>query len=75
MPETLKTTGPGHHLPPIELKTFKDSELCVLAHLKQYIKMTAPFMNQLLLSFVQPHKPICNERVWNKCKHIWPSFN
>ena len=54
VPETLKTTRPGHHLPPIELKTFKDSELCVVAHLKQYIKMTAPFRNigtnQLLLS-------------------------
>ena len=24
VPETLKTTRPGHHLPPIELKTFKD---------------------------------------------------
>ena len=62
MPETLKTTRSGHHLPPIELKTFKDSELCVVAHLKQYIKMTAPFRNggtnQLLLSFIQLHKPI-----------------
>ena len=60
--ETLKTTRPGHHLPPIGLKTYKDSELCVVAHLKQYIKMTASFRNggtnQLLLSFVQPHKPI-----------------
>ena len=62
VPETLKTTRPGHHLPPVELKTFKDSELCVVAHLKQYIKMTTPFRNagtnQSLLSFVQPHKPI-----------------
>ena len=62
MPETLKITRPGHHLPPIELKTFKEIELCVVAHLKQYIKMTAPFRNtgtnQLLLSVVQPHKPI-----------------
>ena len=62
VPETLKTTRPGYHLPPIELKAFKDSELCVIAHLKQYIKMTAPFRNtgtkQLLLSFVQPHEPI-----------------
>ena len=45
VPETLKTTRLGHHLPPVELKTFKDSELCVVAHLKQYIKMTAPFRN------------------------------
>ena len=60
--ETLKTTRPGHHLPPIELKTFKDNELHVVAHLKQYIEMTAPFRNtgtnKLLLSFVQSHKPV-----------------
>ena len=42
VPETLKTTRPGHHLPPIELKTFKDSEICVVAHFRKYIKMTAP---------------------------------
>ena len=62
VPETLKTTRPGNHFPPIELITFKDSELCVVAHLKQYIKETALFRstgtNQLLQSFVQPHKPI-----------------
>ena len=56
VPETLKTTRSDHHLPPLELKTFKDSELCVVAHLKQYIKMTAIFRNtctnQLLLTFV-----------------------
>ena len=71
LPETLKTTRPGHHLLPIELKTFKDSELCVVAHLKQYIKMTAPFRNtgtsQLLLSFVQPHKAISTTTLSRWC--------
>ena len=71
VPETLKTTRPGHHLSPIELKTFKDSELCVAAHLKQYIKMTASFRNagtnQSLLSFVQPHKPISTSTLSRWC--------
>ena len=71
VPETLKIARPGHHLPPIELKTFKDSELCVVAHLKQYIKMTASFRNagtnQLLLSFVQPHKPISTSTLSRWC--------
>ena len=62
MPETLKTTRPSHHLPPIEPKILKNIELCVVAYLKQDIKMTAPFRNtgtkQLLLSFAHPHKPI-----------------
>ena len=62
VPETLKATRPGHHLPPIELNAFKYSEISVVAHLKQHIKMTAPFRNtgtnQLLQSFVQSHKSI-----------------
>ena len=48
MPQTLKTTRTGHHLPPIELKTFKESELYVVTHLKQYIKMTAPCVEMLV---------------------------
>ena len=86
LPETLKNARSGHHLPPIELKTIKDTELCVVADLKWSINMTAPFRNtstkKLLLSLVQPHKPIpttthsrldCNhnERAWNK----WLSFS
>ena len=71
VPETLKTTRPGHHLQPKKLKTFKDSELCVIAHLKQYIKMTASFRNtgtiQLLPSFVQPHKPISTTSLSRWC--------
>ena len=71
MPETLKTTRASHHLPPIEPKILKNIELCVVAYLKQDIKMTAPFrntgINQLLLSFAHPHKPILTttlSRLW-----------
>ena len=71
VPETLKTTRSGYHLPLTELKTFKDSELFVIAHLKQYIKMTAPFRStgtkQLLLSFIQPHKPISTTTLSRWC--------
>ena len=70
VPESLKTTRPGH-LSPIALKTFKNSELCVVAHLKQYIKMAAPFRNsgtsQSLLSCVQPHKPISTTTLSRWC--------
>ena len=56
VPKTLKTTKQDHHLPHIERKTFKDIDLCVVAHLEQYFKMTVHFRNigtnQLLLSFV-----------------------
>ena len=61
VPENWKTSRPRHHLPPIELTTFKYSELCVIAHLKQHVKMIAPFRTpdtkQLLLSFLQLQKP------------------
>ena len=54
MLESLKTITPGDHLLPIELNIFKDIDICVVVHLKQYIKMTVPFRNagtnQLLLS-------------------------
>ena len=36
VPETLKTTRPGQHLPPIKLKAFTVIELCVVAHLQQH---------------------------------------
>ena len=62
VPETWKTSRPGHHLPPIELTIFKYSELCVIAHPKQHVKMISPFRTtgtkQLLLSFLQLHKLI-----------------
>ena len=62
IPDKLKTTRPGHHLPPLELKAYKDVELCVVSHLRQYIKLTENLRKgddkQLLLSYVKPHKPI-----------------
>ena len=71
MPESLKTTRPGHHLPPAKLKTLKDIEVCAVAHLKHYVKITVPFSytstNQLLLSFVQPHKPISTKTLSRWC--------
>ena len=53
VPETLKTTRPGtsHHLPPIELSIL--NSISKWQHLLQVL-----VANQLLLSFVQPHKSI-----------------
>ena len=49
-------------LPLVELNILKYIELCIVTHFKQDIKMAALFRNtgtnQLLLSFIQPHKPI-----------------
>ena len=62
IPDKLKTTRPGHHLPPLELKAYKDVELCVVSQLRQYIKLTENLRKgddkQLLLSYVKLHKPV-----------------
>ena len=62
IPDKLKTTRLGHHLPPLELKAYKDFELCVVSYLRQYIRLSEIFRkgddNQFLRSYVKPHKPI-----------------
>ena len=62
MPETLKTTRPGtsHHLPPIELSILNSISKC--QHLLQVL-----VTNQLLLSFVQPHKSISTTTLSRWC--------
>ena len=34
IPDKLKSTRPGHHLPPLELKCCKDVELCAVSDLR-----------------------------------------
>ena len=71
--DKLKTTRPGHHLPPLELKAYKDVELCVVSYLRQYIKLTENLRKgdekQLLLSYVKPHKPISTTTLSMVCSH------
>ena len=73
IPDKLKTVRPGHHLPPLELKAYKDVELCVVSHLRQYIKLTENLRKgddkQLLLSYVKPHKPISTTTLSRWCSH------
>ena len=76
--EALKTNRPSHHLSPIELEIFKDIKLCAVAHLKQFIKMAAPFKNngrtQLLLNFVQPHEPVSTTTLSRCCVAAMKEF-
>ena len=73
IPDKLKTVRPGHHLPPLELKAYKDVELCVVSHLRQYIKLTENLRKgddkQLFLSYVKPHKPISTSTLSRWCSH------
>ena len=62
IPDKLKTTRSGHHLPPLELKAYKDVEFCVVSHLRQDITLKGNLRKgddkQLLLSYVKPQKAI-----------------
>jgi hypothetical protein len=60
--QKLKQSRPGKHLEPIELVEFvPDRKLCVVTHLREYIKRTQDVRGrntQLLLSYVKPFKPV-----------------
>lgn len=72
--EKVKQTRVGTHIQPIVFKPYPNEEkLCVIAHLKEYIKRTTPFRNaskQLLLSHVKPHGPVSKNTISRWCKTV-----
>ena len=64
--DTLKTTRPGKHLAPIEIRPFApDSRLCPVTYIKHYITKTHSLRSnpRLLISYTKPHKPVTNSTV------------
>ena len=64
--DTLKTTRPGKHLAPIEIRSFaSDSRLCLVTYIKHYITKMQSLRNdpRLLISYTRPHKPVTNSTV------------
>ena len=65
--ETLKTAKPGKHLEPIELEAYGDDvNLCIVAHLRQYLIKTGPVRgnsSNLLISYIKPHQPVGSSTV------------
>lgn len=64
--DTLKTTRPGKHLAPIEIRPFApDSRLCPVTYIKHYITKTNSLRSnpRLLISYTKPHKPVTNSTV------------
>ena len=59
---------------PLELLAFKeDKRLCIVEHLKEYLKRTAALReghSQLLLSYVKPHKPGPKETISRGVKTV-----
>ena len=60
--QKLKQSTPGQHLEPIVLLEFvPDRKLCVITHLREYLKRTEVLRgnnSQLLLSYIKPFKPV-----------------
>ena len=69
VPELLKQSRPGHHPDPMELLRYPDQEICVVSHLEQYIEKTKelPKDQNLMISFVKPHKPITTSTISRWC--------
>ena len=67
--ELLKQTQPGHHLEPMVLMRYSDTDICALSHLEKYREVTKSIRksNKLLLSFVKPHKPISTSTLSRWC--------
>ena len=69
--DKVKQTRVGTHIAPLVFLSYPgDDKLCIITHLKEYIKRTRQFRNgskQLLLSHVKPHGPVSISR-W--CKSV-----
>ena len=72
--EKLKTTKPGKHMEPIELEAYgDDANLCIVAHLRQYLTKTGPLRgnsSKLLISYIKPHQPVGSSTIGKWVKDI-----
>jgi len=63
--EVLKHTKPGRHQQPVEFLAFEqDPSLCIVLHIKEYLRRTSTHrdnQSKLLLSYVKPFKPISKD--------------
>ena len=70
---TLKQTRPGAHLKPLEFKVYtRESKLCVVDNLKEYLRKTMPIRcyPQLFLAMQKPHKPVSVDTISRWCRHM-----
>ena len=65
--EKLKHTRAGVRKSPLEFQAYLyDSNICIVPHLQKYLEMTSELRNssqQLLISFIKPHRPVSRETV------------
>ena len=65
LPEHIKQSRPRYKLPSVMLKAYPtDKTLCVVSHMKEYLRRTKPLRGdstKLFISFMKPHKHISRE--------------
>ena len=69
----LKQTRPGFSNPAVTLTAFRDSRLCVVTTLKEYISRTEPLRgseSQLLVSYTKPHKAVSRDTIGRWVKTV-----
>ena len=65
LPEHIKQSKPRYKPPSVMLKAYPtDKTLCVVSHMKEYLRRTKPLRGdstKLFISFMKPHKHISRE--------------
>ena len=70
--QPVKQSRQGTHVPPVVYESYPvDPKLCVVTHIKDYIKRTETLRpldcQQLLISFLKPLKPVSKQTVSRWC--------
>ena len=71
--DKVKQLRVGKHVKPLEFLSYpNDERLCVIRLLQQYLKKTAELRNsqQLLISYVKPHRPVSKDTIARWCKSV-----
>ena len=81
----LKQTKPGSYIQPLELEAFENKNVCIVAHMRQYLKVTEALRKgkQLFISFVKPHSEVLRDTIsrwiktlkiiWGRCQPVFCS--
>lgn len=73
--QNVKQSRPGNHIPPVVYESYPvDTKLCVVSHIRDYLKRTEPLRSphcqQLLISFLRPYKPVTKDTISRWCKQF-----
>ena len=70
----LKQSKPGKHLKALTFKQYTmDKSLCIVSSMSEYLSRTSHIrsdQNELLLSYIKPHKPVSAETIARWLKHV-----